>query len=182
MGNGVRERFPILDQRAVTESPIPGDYRIHSAPSTRFRRTSHARAGKLEGGKAFVLCVRGGVDCFQCLLRSGPAAATVAPQCRIGCRLPQDHRLQGLKPDEPLASISGRDVGVPSIVFTKIGNRSLTLSPDPVPLTLSPVVFVTNSVIGAETKRIWKEVTRRLPVFDIFDAGSPASSPPSREP
>jgi hypothetical protein len=94
MGNGVRERFPILDQRAVTESPIPGDYRIHSAPSTRFRRTSHARAGKLEGGKAFVLCVRGGVDCFQCLLRSGPAAATVAPQCRIGCRLPQDHRLQ----------------------------------------------------------------------------------------
>jgi len=131
MGNGVRERFPILDQRAVTESPIPGDYRIHSAPSTRFRRTSHARAGKLEGGKAFVLCVRGGVDCFQCLLRSGPAAATVAPQCRIGCRLPQDHRLQGLKPDEPLASISGRDVGVPSIVFTKIGNRSLT--PFPVP-------------------------------------------------
>ncbi len=113
----------------MTESPIPGDYRIHSAPSTRFRRTSHARAGKLEGGKAFVLCVRGGVDCFQCLLRSGPAAATVAPQCRIGCRLPQDHRLQGLKPDEPLASISGRDVGVPSIVFTKIGNRSLTPFP-----------------------------------------------------
>ena len=129
MGNGVRERFPILDQRAVTESPIPGDYRIHSAPSTRFRRTSHARARKLEGGKAFVLCVRGGVDCFQCLLRSGPAAATVAPQCRIGCRLAQDHRLQGLKPDEPLASISGRDVGVPSIVFTKIGNRSLTPFP-----------------------------------------------------
>jgi hypothetical protein len=35
-----------------------------------------------------------------------------------------------LKPDEPLASISGRDVGVPSIVFTKIGNRSLTPFPD----------------------------------------------------
>jgi hypothetical protein len=143
MGNGVRERFPILDQRAVTESPIPGDYRIHSAPSTRFRRTSHARAGKLEGGKAFVLCVRGGVDCFQCLLRSGPAAATVAPQCRIGCRLPQDHRLQGLKPDEPLASISSRDVGVPSIVFTKIGNRSLT------PFPTGPGAAVTGLVGGA---------------------------------
>ena len=50
---------------------------------------------------AFVLCVREGIYGFQCLLRSGPAVATVAPQYRIDCRLPQDHRPQALKPDDP---------------------------------------------------------------------------------
>jgi len=68
----------MLDQRVVAEGPVPWDCRIVSAPRTRLRGTSPARAGKLEGGMAFALRARGGVDRFQCLLRSGPAAATVA--------------------------------------------------------------------------------------------------------
>ena len=47
----------------------------------------------------------------------------------------QRHRPRAGNLDDPLARISDRDEDVPSIVFTIIGNRSLTLSqmPDPAP-------------------------------------------------
>jgi hypothetical protein len=54
------------------------DGRRISVPRTWLRGTRPARAGKLEGGTAFALRARDGVDRFQCLLRSGPAAARVA--------------------------------------------------------------------------------------------------------
>ena len=56
--DGVRERFPILDQRVVVEDPISEDGRIDSAPQTRLRRARPARAGKLGEGTAFALRAR----------------------------------------------------------------------------------------------------------------------------
>jgi len=86
-----------------------------------------ARAGKLEGGMAFALCAKGG-DRFQYLLWSGPAAATVAPSAESAAVC---HKIiaPSREPCDPQARITDRDEDVPSIVFTKIGNRSLTPFP-----------------------------------------------------
>jgi len=54
------------------------DGRMISVPRAGLRGTRPARAGKLEGGTAFARRARDEVDRFQCLLRSGPAAARVA--------------------------------------------------------------------------------------------------------
>ena len=66
---------------------------------------------------AFALCARGGVDRFQCSLRSGPAAATVARRAELAADCPKIIAPKAGNPDDLQASISGRDECVPSIVF-----------------------------------------------------------------
>ena len=76
-----------------------------------------------------MLWARGGGDRFQCacfgLVPLPPRLPPVPNLPPIATRLSP----QAGNPDDPLARISDRDEDVPSIVFTKIGNRSLTLSP-----------------------------------------------------
>ena len=94
-------------------------------PRAGLRGIRPALAGKLEEGTAFALRARDGVDRFQCLLRSGPAAARVARRSEPA----PDHLAifapQAGNPGYSPARITGRAEGLTPIAFPKFGNRSL---------------------------------------------------------
>jgi hypothetical protein len=100
-----------------------------SVPRAGLRGIRPALAGKLEEGTAFALRARDGVDRFQCLLRSGPAAARVARRSEPA----PDHLAifapQAGNPGYSPARITGREEGLTPIAFPKFGNRSLPPSP-----------------------------------------------------
>ena len=76
---------------------------------------------------AFALCAREGVDRFQCLLRSGPVAATIVHSSELaadGCL-----KIIAPKPETLMTCWSESQAGMKAFHrsrFPKIGNRSLT--------------------------------------------------------